>query len=102
MKAGNVKVALKGKKLKGEFALVRLKNDEKGNSWLLIKHRDKFAVDSDYNSEEETLKGSPINKWLTENPDFLKKKAGSKKTTTKKAAPKKKTAKRPSHEKKAK
>ena len=49
--AGNFKFELKGKKLKGGFALVRLKNDD-GKSWLLIKHRDKYAVDEDYNSED--------------------------------------------------
>ncbi len=69
LKAGNLKVRLKGKKLKGEFALVKLKGDDT-NSWLLIKHRDEFAVDEDYNSEEDTPKSSPINKWLAENkPD---------------------------------
>lgn len=72
LKAGNLKFALKGKKLKGEFALVRLKNSEKGNNWLLIKHRDDYAVDKAYDSEKETLKSSPINKWLAANPDFKK------------------------------
>lgn len=37
MKKGELKVLLKGKKLKGEFVLVRMK-DEK--NWLLIKHKD--------------------------------------------------------------
>ncbi|MFT3909787.1 MAG: DNA polymerase ligase N-terminal domain-containing protein [Ferruginibacter sp.] len=67
LKAGNLKFSLKGKKLKGEFALVRLKNAEKGNEWLLIKHRDNYAVDKAYDSEKETLKTSPINKWLAAN-----------------------------------
>lgn len=59
---GSMKVVLKGRKLKGEFALVRLrKADEK--SWLLIKHRDKYAVE-EYDSERETPKNSPINKAL--------------------------------------
>ncbi len=65
LKAGNLKVTLKGKKLKGEFALVNLKGKEE-NTWLLIKHRDEFAVDA-YDSEQETPKNSPINKWLAEN-----------------------------------
>ena len=72
LKAGNLKVSLKGKKLKGEFALVQLKNSEKDNNWLLIKHRDDFAVDDEYDSEKETAKNSPINKWLSENKDFKK------------------------------
>jgi bifunctional non-homologous end joining protein LigD len=48
---GNLKFSLKGKHLKGEFALVRMKADE--NSWLLIKHRDKYSTDKDYSSEDE-------------------------------------------------
>jgi bifunctional non-homologous end joining protein LigD len=61
--AGNLKFTMKGKKLKGEFALVKLKGAE-DNSWLLIKHRDRYAVDEEYDSEQLTLKTSPINKWL--------------------------------------
>ncbi|WP_295120011.1 DNA ligase D [uncultured Chitinophaga sp.] len=47
LKSGSIKVSLKGKKLQGEFALVRLKNADEGNAWLLIKHRDKFAKETD-------------------------------------------------------
>lgn len=69
LESGDFKFVLHGKKVKGEFVLVRLK-DSDSNSWLLIKHRDKFAVDEPYNSEEHTPKNSPINKWLAENkPD---------------------------------
>ncbi len=50
MKSGNLKIKLNGDILKGEFALVKLNNDE-DNSWLLIKHRDEYAVD-DFNSED--------------------------------------------------
>jgi bifunctional non-homologous end joining protein LigD len=63
LEAGNLKFRLNGKKLKGEFALVRLKGSD-SNSWLLIKHNDSFAVHEDYNSEENTPKNSPINKLL--------------------------------------
>jgi bifunctional non-homologous end joining protein LigD len=63
LEAGNLKFILNGKKLKGEFAMVRLK-DSNSNSWLLIKHRDKYATDEVYNSEEDTPKNSPINKFL--------------------------------------
>ncbi|HEX8459865.1 MAG TPA: DNA polymerase ligase N-terminal domain-containing protein [Segetibacter sp.] len=65
LEAGNLKIKLSGKKLKGEFALVRLK-DSNSNSWLLIKHRDSFAKDEEYNSEHDTPKNSPINKWLAD------------------------------------
>ena len=63
LEAGNLKFRLFGKKLKGEFALVKLKNNE-DNSWLLIKHNDEYAVADEYNSEDDTPKSSPINKWL--------------------------------------
>lgn len=74
LKAGNLKFQMFGKKLKGEFVLVKLKAKE-DNSWLLIKHNDKYAVDTNYNSEEDTPKNSPINKWLTENKKPTKKKS---------------------------
>lgn len=74
LKAGSLKVNLSGKKLKGEFALVRLKTAE-DNSWLLIKHDDKYATHEEYSSEEDTLKTSPINKWLAANKKSSKKKS---------------------------
>ncbi|MEO6167942.1 MAG: DNA polymerase ligase N-terminal domain-containing protein [Chitinophagales bacterium] len=52
LKGGSLKFVMKGKKLKGEFALVKLKNEEKQkNAWLLIKHRDEYAED-EYSSED--------------------------------------------------
>jgi bifunctional non-homologous end joining protein LigD len=66
IRAGNLKFVLKGRKLKGEFALVRLRNAE-SNAWLLIKHRDRYAVDEEYTSEAYTTRSSPINAWLKKN-----------------------------------
>jgi bifunctional non-homologous end joining protein LigD len=46
LKAGDLKFTLQGKRLKGSWVLVRIKNDRSGNkrtNWLLIKHRDEFA-----------------------------------------------------------
>lgn len=63
LKAGNLKFRMHGKILKGEFALVKLK-DAEDNSWLLIKHRDDYAVDKPFNSEDlisETIKKRGIN-----------------------------------------
>ncbi|MBC8052733.1 MAG: DNA ligase D [Sphingobacteriaceae bacterium] len=48
---GNLKFRLKGNILKGEFALVKLKNSE-DNAWLLIKHKDEFATDKKFDSED--------------------------------------------------
>ncbi|KHJ37699.1 hypothetical protein PBAC_21630 [Pedobacter glucosidilyticus] len=48
--AGSLKFKLNGKILKGEFALVKLKNSEQ-NAWLLIKHQDEFSVNKRFNIE---------------------------------------------------
>ena len=50
LKEGELKIFLKGEKLEGGFVLVRLKNDDK--NWLLIKHKDEFAVKTKYDSEK--------------------------------------------------
>ncbi len=73
--AGSLKFILHGKKLKGEFALVKMKNTE-DNSWLLIKHKDDFA-ESDYDAEENTSKNSKVTKFLEEkkSPNVNKKKS---------------------------
>lgn len=62
LKAGSLKFILHGKKLKGEFALVKMKNAE-NNAWLLIKHKDKFAEEK-YDAEENTAKNSQVTKFL--------------------------------------
>ncbi len=54
--AGSIKFRKKGPHLKGDFALVNMKKDEK--TWLLIKHRDKYATDDEYNSEDYAKKSS--------------------------------------------
>jgi len=46
LKKGDIKFTMHGKYLKGSFALVKMKTDEKGNSWLLIKKKDKYDVES--------------------------------------------------------
>lgn len=50
-KAGSLKFMLKGKILKGEFALIKLKNSDQDN-WLLIKHKDEFAVSEKFEIEK--------------------------------------------------
>ena len=43
--ADKISFILRGEKLKGEFALTRLKSSKgKGNEWLLIKKKDEFAL----------------------------------------------------------
>src|SRR6186713_932651 len=54
IKKGSLKFKLNGSKLKGEFALVKLKNAEK-NAWLLIKHRDKYAKETDVTKKDKSV-----------------------------------------------
>jgi bifunctional non-homologous end joining protein LigD len=56
LKSGSLKFRLHGKKLEGEFALVHIKNDNKGdNAWLLIKHLDAFASSKDITKKEKSV-----------------------------------------------
>lgn len=52
--AGSMRIILKGRKLKGEFALVRSKNRD-DNSWLLIKKHDKYSSDSDITLKDKSV-----------------------------------------------
>lgn len=86
-KSGSMKIILHGKKLKGEFAIVKMKGGREENAWLLIKHRDKYATDEEYNSEDYVPKRVIEKK----KGDAEKKVVASKKAATapKKAAVKK-------------
>lgn len=75
LKAGSLKFILHGKKLKGEFALVKMKNAE-NNAWLLIKHKDKFAEEK-YDAEENTAKNSQVTKFLEEKKSLISSKKKS-------------------------
>ncbi len=54
LRKGDLKFTLNGKKLHGSWALVRTRNfrGSQKPSWLLIKHRDKFASAEDITSEK--------------------------------------------------
>jgi bifunctional non-homologous end joining protein LigD len=54
LKGGSLKFTLHGEKLKGEFALVKLKDSE-DNAWLLIKHRDKYAKETDITKKDKSV-----------------------------------------------
>lgn len=54
LNAGSLKFVMHGKKLKGEFALV--KTHYRGeNSWLLIKHNDKYAASDDVTEKDKSV-----------------------------------------------
>jgi bifunctional non-homologous end joining protein LigD len=54
LKNGSLKFTLKGKKLRGSWALVRTHGygGKSKNSWLLIKHRDAYASKKDITQEK--------------------------------------------------
>jgi len=93
LKKGSLKFVLHGKKLKGEWALVRTHQSE--NSWLLIKHRDKYATDADITEKSKSVVSG---KTLEQIEKAMANQNGSKRTASKngsvkKAAQKKSTSK---------
>ncbi|WP_118972974.1 DNA ligase D [Taibaiella koreensis] len=113
LKTGSLKFRMQGKKLKGEFALVKTKGMG-DNAWLLIKHRDRYASEKDVTLKNKSVQSGKTlakveatsqNIW-TSSPKkatagrkpakkaAAAKKAPEKKVTTKKAATKKAPAKR--------
>jgi len=55
-KKGHLTFVLHGKKLKGEFALIKMEHAKEENAWLLIKKGDEFATTSDITKHDESIK----------------------------------------------
>ena len=56
LRKGDLKFVLEGRKLHGEFALVRIKSrSQDDNSWLLIKKHDNFATTDDITSQDRSV-----------------------------------------------
>ena len=55
LKAGSLKIVLHGKKLKGEYALVKTHGMGE-NSWLLIKHKDEYASATDITKKDKSVR----------------------------------------------
>ena len=120
LKSGKLTFRMYGKKMFGEWALVRIggrSKSDKGNEWLLLKHRDQFASDAVdvtelaprsvvSNLTVEEIGGSD-NIWQSNRQASMRKprtlaarlaeekkatKRGPRKSTKKKAAPKRATA----------
>lgn len=51
LEKGDLKIEFFGKKIKGSFALVHTKRGEEKNQWLLIKKKDSFSTDLEYDAE---------------------------------------------------
>jgi DNA ligase D-like protein (predicted 3'-phosphoesterase) len=54
LQKGHLSFNLNGKKLKGEFALVKLKTKQE-NTWLLIKSKDQYANDEDVLQQDKSV-----------------------------------------------
>jgi bifunctional non-homologous end joining protein LigD len=54
LQQGHLGFILNGKKLKGEFALVKLKTKQE-NTWLLIKKKDQYASDDDVLKQDKSV-----------------------------------------------
>lgn len=80
LKKGDLKITLKGKHLKGAFALVRMNDSSEGKNWLLIKKADEHAVKKYRISDVDPVKKHNGNIWHPEKT--TKKTAGAKKKST--------------------
>ena len=54
LQKGHLSFILNGKKLKGEFVLVKLKTKQE-NTWLLIKSKDQYANDEDVLQQDKSV-----------------------------------------------
>ena len=61
LQKGNIRFVLQGKKLKGEFALIKMKGRQE-NAWLLVKKDDEQAVQEPYDAEDFAEGGGTANK----------------------------------------
>jgi len=70
LERGEIKFSLNGEKLRGSFVLVKLKHSQKGNDWLMIKHKD-AAEDSAWDIEQHdgsVLTGRTLQEIKEESP----------------------------------
>ncbi len=114
VKSGKLTFRMFGKKMFGEWALVKIggrSKSDKGNEWLLLKHRDQFAsekVDVTEVAPQSVVSGrtveevDPENVWISNRqaagrkaPTMATRLMAEKKASTKKAASKKAVAKKP-------
>lgn len=68
--SGSLKVKLKGRKLKGEFALVKTHGMAE-NSWLLIKHDDRYASPDDISKKDKSVISKKTIEQMEKSPDNI-------------------------------
>ncbi len=86
LRKGHLNFILEGKKLKGEFSLVKIKNGRQENAWLLIKKKDRYSSEEDITRKNKSV----ISKVTLE--QLAKKYGNEKDGTPVSAKPKKKAA----------
>ncbi|PBJ14381.1 DNA ligase D [Flavobacterium sp. ACN6] len=84
LKKGRLSFILKGKKLKGEFSLVKLHGKQE-NAWLLIKKQDKYATDTDILENNKSIISKRTLEELEKKAAKLTPKTEAKKTAVKAA-----------------
>jgi len=87
LKDGSLKIRLNGKKLKGEFALVRTQGRGE-NSWLLIKHRDQYASETPVTDKDKSVVSNKTLEQIEKNPrsrQWQSNRSADTKTTSKKS-----------------
>jgi bifunctional non-homologous end joining protein LigD len=111
LKSGKLTFRMNGRKMFGEWALVRIggrQKSDKGNEWLLLKHRDKFASDKIDVTEvapQSVISGKRVEEVDPENVWISNRKASARKAPTLaaklQAEKKKAAAKKPARKKAA-
>ncbi|MBI5741804.1 MAG: hypothetical protein HZA16_13955 [Nitrospirae bacterium] len=71
LKKGDLKFVLEGEKLRGEFALVRMRKDEK--AWLLLKKKDRYAGEKSILNENRSVESGKTLEELSSGTSFKKK-----------------------------
>lgn len=56
VKKGHVTFVVHGKKLKGEFALIKMPHAKEDDAWLLIKKGDEYATEADITKQNESVR----------------------------------------------
>lgn len=86
LRKGDLKFVLNGKKLKGEFVLVHTKGMGE-NSWLLMKHKDKYASKEDITKKDKSVQsGKTIEKIAASSKNIWQSNRQSKPSTKKSAS----------------
>lgn len=65
LREGNLKFRLNGQKLKGEYALVRIKGKQE-NAWLVMKKKDEYASSSDVTKKSKSVQSGKTLKEITD------------------------------------